>query len=97
MNQGTVDLADLRSTSLYSRDFDRERLCQLIDDAQAASGWVIFYTHDVAEEPSPFGCTPADFQSIVAYAAENMPVLPIRDVLAGLGLASDRSAETQAA
>ena len=98
INHGTVDLADLLSTSLYSQTFDRERLCQLIDDAQAASGWLIFYTHDVAEEPSPFGCTPAEFQSIVAYTAENVPVLPVRDVLAGLGLAGDRpAAERQAA
>jgi peptidoglycan/xylan/chitin deacetylase (PgdA/CDA1 family) len=97
INRGTVDLADLLSTSIYSRNFDRERLCQLIDDAQAASGWLIFYTHDVAEEPSPFGCTPAELQAIVAYAAENMPVLPVRDVLAGLGLAGDRLAEKQAA
>jgi peptidoglycan/xylan/chitin deacetylase (PgdA/CDA1 family) len=87
LNQGAVDLADLRATSIYGRDFDRDTLCQLIDDAQAAGGWVIFYTHDVADEPSPFGCTPAQFQSIVAYAAENVPVLPVRDVLAGLGLA----------
>lgn len=97
INQGTADLADLLSTSIYSRGFDRERLCQLIDDAQATSGWVIFYTHDVAEDPSPFGCTPAQFQSIVAYAAENAPVLPVRDVLAGLGLAGDRSVEKEAA
>jgi hypothetical protein len=82
-----VDLADLLSTSLYSQGFDRERLCQLIDDAQASDGWTIFYTHDVADEPSPFGCTPAQFQSIVAYAMENVPVLPVRDVLAGLGIA----------
>lgn len=98
INRGTVDLADLFSTSIYSRDFDRERLCQLIDDTQAASGWLIFYTHDVAEEPSPFGCTPEQFQSVVAYAVENTPVLPVRDVLAGLGLAGDRpAAERQAA
>lgn len=90
LNQGTVDLADLFSTSIYSGNFDRERLCQLIDEARAGSGWLIFYTHDVADEPSPFGCTPAQFQSIVAYAAENAPVLPVRDVLAGLGLASER-------
>ncbi len=87
LNRGTVDLADLFSTSLYSRNFDRARLCQLIEDAQAENAWLIFYTHDVAEEPSPFGCTPAHFQSIVAYAAENMPVLPVRDVLTRLGLA----------
>jgi peptidoglycan/xylan/chitin deacetylase (PgdA/CDA1 family) len=88
INHGTVDLADLPSTSIYSRNFDRDRFCQLIEDAQASDGWVIFYTHDVADDPSPFGCTPAQFQSIVAYAAENAPVLPVRAVLAGLGLAS---------
>jgi peptidoglycan/xylan/chitin deacetylase (PgdA/CDA1 family) len=87
LNRGTVDLADLPSTSLYSRNFDRDRLCQMIEDAHAENAWLIFYTHDVAEEPSPFGCTPAQFQAIVAYAAENTGVLPVRDVLAGLGLA----------
>jgi peptidoglycan/xylan/chitin deacetylase (PgdA/CDA1 family) len=85
INRGTVDLADLFSTSLYSANFDRDRLCQLIDDAQASGGWLIFYTHDVAEEPSPFGCTPAQLRSIVAYAAENTTVLPVRDVMAALG------------
>lgn len=91
LNQGTVDLADLFSTSLYTSNFDRNRLCRLIDDAQAGNAWLIFYTHDVAEEPSPFGCTPAHFQAIVAYAAENVPVLPVRDVLSGLDLAGEIS------
>jgi peptidoglycan/xylan/chitin deacetylase (PgdA/CDA1 family) len=97
INRGTVDLADLLSSSIYSRDFDRDRLCQLIDDAQATNGWVIFYTHDVAEAPSPFGCTPAQLQSIVAYAAENAPVLPVRDVLIRLGLAKSRPPQAQRA
>jgi peptidoglycan/xylan/chitin deacetylase (PgdA/CDA1 family) len=97
INQGTVDLADLLSISIYSQDFNRDRLCQLIDDAQAMNGWVIFYTHDVSEAPSPFGCTPTQFQSIVAYAAENAPVLPVRDVLAGLELAKNRSSAKRAA
>jgi len=97
VNQGTVDLADLFSTSLYSRNFDRDKLCQLIDDAQAASGWTIFYTHDVADEPSPFGCTPTQFQSIVAYAVANAAVLPVRDVLAGLNRAGRPAAEIRAA
>ncbi len=87
LNQGTIDLADLFSTSLYDQNFDRDRLCRLIDDAQAKSAWVIFYTHDVSDEPSPFGCTPAQLRSIVAYAVENAAVLSVRDVLAGLGVA----------
>jgi peptidoglycan/xylan/chitin deacetylase (PgdA/CDA1 family) len=94
--RGTADLADLPGTSLYSQNFDRDQLCQLIEDAQAENAWLIFYTHDVAEEPSPFGCTPAQFQSIVAYAAENTAVLPVRDVLAGLGL-TGTTTETRSA
>ena len=92
LNRGTADLADLLSTSIYGRDFNRDRLCQLIDDAHASGGWIIFYTHDVAEEPSPFGCTPEQLQAIVAYAAENASVLPVRDVLARLGLAKGQPA-----
>jgi len=97
INHGTVDLADLFSTSIYSRNFDRDRFCQLIEDAQAHSGWLIFYTHDVADEPSPFGCTPDQFRSVVAYAAENAPVLPVRDVLAGLGVAGMPTSERRGA
>ncbi len=87
INQGTADLADLRSTSLYSQNFDRDFLCRLVDETKAAGGWLIFYTHDVRDEPSPFGCTPAQLDAIVAYAAQNTMVLPVRDVLAGLGIA----------
>jgi peptidoglycan/xylan/chitin deacetylase (PgdA/CDA1 family) len=93
LNRGVADLADLFATNLYSRDFDRGRLCQLIEDAQAENAWLIFYTHDVADAPSPFGCTPAQFRSIVAYAAENVPVLPVHDVLAGLGIGTTSRAE----
>jgi peptidoglycan/xylan/chitin deacetylase (PgdA/CDA1 family) len=98
LNYGTVDLADLLSISVYARDFNREKLCQLIDDAQAFNGWAIFYTHDVCDTPTPFGCTPAQLASIVAYAAENATVLPVREVLQGLGLARPASAsQTRAA
>ena len=30
--------------------------------------WVIFYTHDIAEEPSPYGCTPRVFRELVDRA-----------------------------
>src|SRR5262249_1902449 len=97
LNRGTVDLADLLSTSIYARDFDRDRLCQLIDDAHASSGWIIFYTHDVAEEPSPFGCTPEQFHGIVAYAAENASGLPVRNGLARLSFAKNPPAPAERA
>jgi peptidoglycan/xylan/chitin deacetylase (PgdA/CDA1 family) len=92
LNKGTIDLADLLSTSLYARGFDSAGLCRLIDAAKATGGWVIFYTHDVSDEPSDFGCTPAQFQSVVAYAVEHAAVLPVRDVVARLGATTQRAA-----
>ena len=51
--------------------------------AAAAPGWVIFFTHDVSEAPSPFGCTPA----MLAYALERLAiegidVIPVRQAMA---------------
>jgi hypothetical protein len=56
---------------------------RLIDRACKIGGWLIFYTHDVTETPSRFGCTPRQWESVVAYAAERA-VLPVCDVLAKL-------------
>ena len=96
INKGTVDLADLLSNSLYDRDFNRDRLYGLIDDAKAVGGWVIFFTHDVSENPSEFGCTPAQLEAVVAFAAQHTAVLPVQDVLAELGLAGIPAAKRAA-
>jgi peptidoglycan/xylan/chitin deacetylase (PgdA/CDA1 family) len=97
INRGTADMADLLGVRIYAGSFDRAALCQLIDDNQSADGWLIFYTHDVSETPSDFGCTPEQLRTVVAYAAENSPVLTVRDVLAGLDTAGDRPAARRAA
>jgi peptidoglycan/xylan/chitin deacetylase (PgdA/CDA1 family) len=39
-----------------------------IDRAAARRGWLILYTHDVVEPPSPFGCTPAALQRLIEHA-----------------------------
>jgi len=82
LNAGPVDLADLLVIILYDHLYDEAAMRHWIDEAQARNGWVIFYTHDVADRPSEFGCTPAQFEAVVAYAAQRMPVLPVRDVAA---------------
>jgi peptidoglycan/xylan/chitin deacetylase (PgdA/CDA1 family) len=86
-NCGMVDLAELRVTAVHASGYQAEAFCRLIDRAISAGGWLIFYTHDVSEAPSPFGCTPEQLEAIVSYAAERAPVLTVRDVVAGLGLA----------
>ena len=39
-----------------------------LDYAVHAKAWVIFYTHDVVENPSPVGCTPRVFRELVDRA-----------------------------
>jgi peptidoglycan/xylan/chitin deacetylase (PgdA/CDA1 family) len=86
INQGVPDYAELRANKIYASLFSKEALCQLIDNNQAAGGWLIFYTHDVAEAPSAYGCTGRQLDEIVAYAAARAPILPVRDVISRLGV-----------
>ena len=86
INAGSVDFADLRANPVGIWE-DAAIVSRLIDDACGADGWLIFYTHDVIDRPSPYGCTPALLEAIVAAAAARCAVLPVRDVVAGLGVA----------
>jgi len=92
INHRRADLADLRGTRIYAPQFDENAVRRLIDRACNEGGWVIFYTHDVTDSPSRFGCTPRQWESVVAYAAERAAVLPVCGVLARLA-AGSRSSE----
>lgn len=41
-----------------------------LNDASAARAWLILYTHDVSETPSPWGCTPDALSRIADAAAK---------------------------
>jgi peptidoglycan/xylan/chitin deacetylase (PgdA/CDA1 family) len=84
INHGLVDLGELRANRLYAAEFDEAAFRRLIDRNAACGGWLIFYTHDIAESPSRFGCTPQQFAAVVAHAAATSPVLPAGDALAAL-------------
>jgi peptidoglycan/xylan/chitin deacetylase (PgdA/CDA1 family) len=58
LNAGRVDLQNLAAFPLVDGAFDPAGLDRLLDETVARNAWAIFYTHDVAERPSRFGCTP---------------------------------------
>ena len=91
LNGEATDLNHLRAVSLYG-DRCAARYLDLIGEARRRREWLIFYTHDIAENPSPFGCSIALFEQIVAAArASGAMVAPIRDCLAELRAASPRA------
>jgi peptidoglycan/xylan/chitin deacetylase (PgdA/CDA1 family) len=61
-----ADLNLLKANSLYG-DVDKfDHAEWLLSENERLGGWLIFYTHDVRKNPSPFGCTPALLDKVVA-------------------------------
>lgn len=82
LNGPFVDLNLLRANSLYG-DVDRLKLAeQLISGNQSNGGWLIFYSHDVRRNPSPYGCSPALLESAARLASRSgANILPVAEVL----------------
>jgi peptidoglycan/xylan/chitin deacetylase (PgdA/CDA1 family) len=82
INRGTVDLQYLRAMPLIDELIDHDGIDRALDEAIDSNGWLIFYSHDVEPEPSPFGCSP----SLLRYALEaasrrQIPKLSVADAL----------------
>ena len=77
INFGNVDLLLLRGCSLVSGRFSIEDQFRLIDHNARLGGWLIFYTHDVQESPTSFGCTPNYFEQVVSKAAEHSDIVTL--------------------
>ncbi len=90
LNVGTADLNQLAAYFLEKTRDNIQAVKNLIDVNRDARGWVIFATHDISHNPSPFGCTPEFFEDVVQYAvgsgARILPVVRALDVIRGSGL-----------
>jgi peptidoglycan/xylan/chitin deacetylase (PgdA/CDA1 family) len=68
LNVGSADLGRLRSIRLYDGAVDNDAVSMIVEQAAASSAWLIFYTHDVNQAPSRFGCSPALLEHAVSAA-----------------------------
>lgn len=83
-----ADLNQLPAVGVEGPDGEA-RAARWIDRALAERAWLILYTHDVAEQPSPWGCTPAALARLVERArAGGARVAPVAEALAGLEAAA---------
>jgi peptidoglycan/xylan/chitin deacetylase (PgdA/CDA1 family) len=89
INAGTVDLGLLRVIELYDRTLTPEKLERVLRETRERNGWLIFYTHDVANPPSWIGASPQLLGTTIdAVQAAGMLCLPIRAALTAIGYAS---------
>jgi len=83
INRGTIDLAQLRGVPLDETTRDMNAVRKWIDAAAAQNGWLIFFTHDIADEPSRYGCTPKQLTQILREVlARGIEILPVKDAAA---------------
>ena len=80
VNSGEVDLQFLRAMPLIDRQMSRDRIDMAFAEAAHMNGWLIFYSHDVADAPSLYGCTPGLLTyALEAAARRNVPVLTMAE------------------
>ncbi|GIQ72406.1 polysaccharide deacetylase family protein [Bradyrhizobium sp. RD5-C2] len=80
VNSGEVDLQFLRAMPLIDRQMSRDRIDMAFAEAAHMNGWLIFYSHDVADTPSLYGCTPDLMTYTLETAARrNVPVLTMAE------------------
>jgi len=94
-NFGKVDLNQLSAYFLEKSRDNFQAVKDLIDSNRQACGWLIFATHDISDNHTPFGCTPEFFENVVQYAvssgAQIVPVVDALEVLRAPGCETARS------
>lgn len=83
INRGRINRDFLYGVEIGGADAKFSTLSSYIEDVARNPGWLIFFTHDVDDNPSPYGCTRDLFEKLVAYAAEkSCRILPVRNAMA---------------
>jgi peptidoglycan/xylan/chitin deacetylase (PgdA/CDA1 family) len=85
LNGPDVDLNLLRANRLYGGIDQAAAAKLLIRENERRKSWLIFYTHDVASNPSRFGCTPALLEEVVSFSVGRcIRLTTIAEVVSGM-------------
>jgi peptidoglycan/xylan/chitin deacetylase (PgdA/CDA1 family) len=93
LNVGTTDLNQLSAYFLEQSRHNIQAVRDVINVNRNVRGWLIFATHDISPNPTPFGCEPGFFEEIVRDALKSGAlILPVGLALEALS-ASKLSSE----
>jgi peptidoglycan/xylan/chitin deacetylase (PgdA/CDA1 family) len=82
INAGRMDFAQLKAVGLERWSLEAFDVDAWLDKAQAERGWLIFFTHDVSDDPSRFGCFRKTFEAVAdAVARRGIRVLPVKNAV----------------
>jgi len=78
LNVGTIDLNQLSAYFLEKSRHSIQLVKAMIDRNRQNRGWLIFATHDISDNPTPFGCTPDFFENVVQFSVSSGAcILPV--------------------
>ena len=69
-NKGS-DLMQLRALELDRNDWTIERAAAALNTAARKPTWIVFFTHDITEKPSPYGTTPNNLKRLARLARDS--------------------------
>ncbi len=82
LNSGRADLALLNVVSMEKRCWDGEAIARAIIRARHDRAWIVFYTHDIDDDPSPYGSTPAMLSEVLERLIDaRIEILPMREAV----------------
>jgi peptidoglycan/xylan/chitin deacetylase (PgdA/CDA1 family) len=82
INAGRMDFAQLKAVGLERRSLEGLDAEAWLDRVQAERGWLIFFTHDVSDDPSAYGCFRGAFEAVAdAVARRGIRVLPVKNAV----------------
>ena len=70
INRGLIDPMNLKAVRIYNR-LGIGQCLELVSECAREGGWLIFYTHDVCDEPSDYGCKPSQLKEVVLAVARD--------------------------
>lgn len=81
-----VDLNQIKSVPIYTGP-NMPQTFGFIESLSRKPGWLTLFTHDIRDNPSEWGCTPKDFENVLAAIHESgaivMPIQGTIDFLKG--------------
>jgi peptidoglycan/xylan/chitin deacetylase (PgdA/CDA1 family) len=87
INRGPTDPDYLKAVEI-KRESRLEMLQAWIDEAVAHRGWLVFFTHDVQDEPGIYGCRTGWLESLIERAVDKgAEVLTVDAALDRMGIA----------
>lgn len=86
VNRTGDDLNLLKAVGIDGGEAGIDRALDWVADAAARPGWLILYAHDIQDDPTEWGCTPREFETVLeAIARTPATVLTVRDALRAIG------------